>query len=347
MKKQKIGLGVIIAILLIIAAGFSGLVTFATDFLWFKELGYISVFFKQLFTQLQIGIPTFVIILILANLYLMMLKRGYYKRIETVDSPAVSEKTLGRISFGLSAAFAVIVTAPIVSELWFEILKFKNSTDFNIKDPIYNLDVSFYVFRLHFVNQINQFALGIVVAFAILTLVYYFILLSLRRPKIFEGNTQNTGFEEDQQEYKGGFSNTINGMFGETFEKFGQGFNGGQNTRPFKQKKQFNNDNFKELIHIASNQLVVLGIIFFFMVASNFFLRQFDLLYSHTGVLYGAGFTDVSSANWISCNFSIHFCNRHKKEKLQDGICCSGNYDNCRSSWNGCIPSCSELCCIS
>jgi uncharacterized membrane protein (UPF0182 family) len=39
-------------ILLVIIALFGGLVNFITDYLWFKELGYTSVFFKQLFTQL-------------------------------------------------------------------------------------------------------------------------------------------------------------------------------------------------------------------------------------------------------------------------------------------------------
>jgi len=35
------------------------------------------------------------------------------------------------------------------------------------------------------------------------------------------------------------------------------------------------------------------------MVGSNFFLRQYELLYSHTGVLYGAGFTDINVTLWV------------------------------------------------
>jgi len=127
LKKRKIGLGVIIAILLVILAGFGGLVTFITDFLWFKELGYTSVFFKQLFTQLQIGIPTFVVIMILTYFYLRVLKRGYYKRIDTVDTPAVSEKALNRITLGLSAVFGLLLTISTVLGLWFQILKLQTA----------------------------------------------------------------------------------------------------------------------------------------------------------------------------------------------------------------------------
>ncbi len=35
------------------------------------------------------------------------------------------------------------------------------------------------------------------------------------------------------------------------------------------------------------------------MVGINFFLKQFDLLYGHTGAVYGAGFTDVNITLWM------------------------------------------------
>lgn len=304
MKKRKLGIGVVIVILVVIAGIFGGLVNFITDYLWFKELGYTSVFFKQLFTQLQIGVPTFIIIMILSYFYLRVLKRGYYKRIDTVDTPVVSEKALNRITLGLSVAFGLLLTISTVLGLWFQILKFTNSTSFGIKDPIFNLDVSFYIFRLEFVTQLNQIAIGIVIAFAVLTLIYYFILLSMRRPRIFEqqeqAQTDYSGGDDSQTYRTNNFGNAFNGMFGDAFGKFGQNFTGGQGFGGTKKpKKQFDNDNLKELIHIASNQLVILGVIFFLMVGSNFFLRQYELLYSHTGVLYGAGFTDINVTLWI------------------------------------------------
>lgn len=307
MEKRKVGLGVIIAILLVIAAGFGGLTTFITDYLWFKELGYTSVFFKQLFTQLQLGIPAFIIIMVLTYFYLRVLKRGYYKRVDTIDTPVMNEKTLNRITLGLGAIFGVLVTISAVTGLWFQILKFTNSTEFGIADPIFGFDVSFYIFKLEFITQVNQIAIGIIIAYAVLTLLYYFMLLSMRRPKIF-GQTEQPDQEasDNQNNSTNNFGNAFNGMFGDAFNKFGQTINGGQGFggQGFgggarKPKKEFNNDNLKELIHIASNQLTVLGVIFFLMVGSNFFLRQYELLYSHTGVLYGAGFTDINVTLWV------------------------------------------------
>jgi uncharacterized membrane protein (UPF0182 family) len=291
LDKRKIGIGIIVVILLIIATGFSRLLNFATNYLWFREVGYTSVFLKKLYTQLEIGIPTFVIIMILTSLYLMALKRGYYKKVDTVDTidAVFSEKTLNKISYGLAAIFAFLITFTVVSSLWFEILKFVESTAFGIADPIFGNDIGFYVFRLEFITQLNSILIGVIIGFAVLTLVCYFMLLSMRRPKIFQ---QDTSYQDDasqqSQQYNNPFGNMFGGMFGN------QGGFGHQRPR-----KQFDEDNLKQLLNIASKQLIALGVIFFLMVGVNFFLRQYSLLYSHTGVLYGAGFTDININLWV------------------------------------------------
>ena len=59
---------------------------------------------------------------------------------------------------------------------------------------------------------------------------------------------------------------------------------------------------------IASGKLAGLGCIFFIMLAIDFFLKQFDLREAHTGVVYGAGFTDVNITLWmyrILCGLSV------------------------------------------
>lgn len=53
-------LSVIVMFIVIIVALFLLLIDFITDWLWFKEMGYVSVFFTQLFTELKVGIPVFV-----------------------------------------------------------------------------------------------------------------------------------------------------------------------------------------------------------------------------------------------------------------------------------------------
>ena len=71
----------VVAIVVVIGALFLSLVNFIANYLWFKEMGYLNVFFKQLVTQLTVGIPTFVIIAALVILYLNHLRKGYFKQI--------------------------------------------------------------------------------------------------------------------------------------------------------------------------------------------------------------------------------------------------------------------------
>ncbi|MDR0424222.1 MAG: UPF0182 family protein, partial [Clostridiales Family XIII bacterium] len=305
MDKKKTALVAVIAIVAILAACFGGLVKFITDYLWFNELGYTSVFLKKLFTQLQIGVPLFLVITLLGYFYLKLLKKGYHKRIGAAES-MLKPRTMNLITLGMAVAGAAAITFLAVTSLWFELLKFTNSTDFNITDPIFNNDVSFYVFKLQFITQLNQIFISIIIIFAILTVLYYFILLSLYRPKIFE--TVRPG--EDEDEYEDGQQGYANanafGGLGDVFEKVGDAINrqmgmGGTSSsrQQFRPKKTVNDVKIKELVNIASNQIIVLGVIFFIMVGVNFFLRQFDLLYSQTGVLFGAGFTDINVTLWM------------------------------------------------
>ncbi|MEG0829320.1 MAG: UPF0182 family protein [Anaerovoracaceae bacterium] len=298
MKKRKFGLKGIIIIFLILIVVCISLIGFFTDFLWFKELGYVSVFFTKLFTQLKLGIPTFIVISLLAYVYLKFLKKGYCKKIESEE--ILDLKKLNLISWIFALAFGAVVTFITVSQLWFEMLKFTNSTGFSIKDPVFNLDISFYIFKLAFIQELNQIVIGIIIAFAILTLLFYLVLLTMRTPQVFEENQTR-----DEQRYDGtntqsdqpnGFDN-VTDMFG----KFSEAFTGKKANinRPSKPKKQFDDKNFMQLISIAEKQLIIVGALFFIMLAVHFFLKQYDIMYSHTGAVYGAGYTDLHITLWV------------------------------------------------
>ena len=90
-KKKRIGLKILI-IVVIVGAIIGALVNFITDFMWFSEMGYVSVFLTKLFTMLKIGIPVFIVVTFLAYIYLKVIKMGYFKRI--VSSEVTDEKIM-------------------------------------------------------------------------------------------------------------------------------------------------------------------------------------------------------------------------------------------------------------
>ena len=310
-------ISIILMTIILVLVLFLTMIQFITDFMWFKEMGYTDVFFKQLVTQLTVGVPTFIIVTALVQVYLTHLKKTYFAQI--ASSEDTNLKGLKRTTLILSIVFGALATFMAVSQLWFEILKFANSTSFDLADPLFKLDISFYIFRLEFLKQLNEILIGVIIGFVALTVIYYIILMTVRTPDMFK---------EEAPHYEGaGDAGTDNGeRYTAGSNPFGGGQQGGSNTndpfskfaeafggkkaqqRPSRPKEQFDDNNFKQLLKIASGKISVLGFIFFIMLAINFFLRQFDLLHAHTGAVYGAGFTDVNVTLWmlrILCVLSV------------------------------------------
>ena len=86
MDKVNRKVSIILFVVILIIVAFVALIGFIADFMWFKEMGYLSVFFKQLVTQLTVGVPTFIVITILVYLYLSMLRKGYFSQIASSEA---------------------------------------------------------------------------------------------------------------------------------------------------------------------------------------------------------------------------------------------------------------------
>ncbi len=286
------GIGIAILVLVLIATLFFCLINFITNWMWFAEMGYVSVFLKQLTTELEVGIPVFIVLALLLKLYFSKLKKGYFNKI--VSHEATNMKKLNRVTNLLAVGGAAVAAFITVTQLWFKMLQFANSTGFDIKDPLFNLDVSFYIFKLEFLTQLNELAIGLIVGFIIVTIIYYSVLLSMRTPDtMFEETVE----EDEPEERYTGKANPFGGNDPFSAGKIGKMF---QNKAPGpKKSRSLNDSNFKSLMQIASTQLTVVGVLFFIMVGVNFFLKQFDLLHAHTGAVYGAGFTDVNIQLWV------------------------------------------------
>ena len=306
-------ISIILMIIILVLVLFLTMIQFITDFMWFKEMGYTDVFFKQLVTQLTVGVPTFIVVTALVQVYLTHLKKTYFAKI--ASSEETNMKGLKKTTLILSIVFGAIATFMAVSQLWFEILKFANSTSFDLADPLFNLDISFYIFRLEFLKQLNEILIGVIIGFVALTIIYYIILMTVRTPDVFKEETPQPDFtDEAGEERHTAGSNPFggeqkSGNANDPFSKFAEAFGGKTfQQRPVKPRKQFDDNNFKQLLKIASGKISVLGFIFFIMLGINFFLRQFDLLHAHTGAVYGAGFTDVNITLWmlrILCVLSV------------------------------------------
>lgn len=277
--RPKKGLSFVVMVIVVILVLLIGCAGFLTNWMWFDSLGYEKVFWTKFLSQLEIGVPVFLAAMLLVRIYLKSLKKHYFIEVESHEIP--DEKRLNKISWGMSVVFGLLVGLTAGASTWMNFRQFANATSFGLKDPLFHLDISFYVFKLAFLTKANNIVLGIVVGVVIITLLYYGILITVRTPDVFEREPEEPEGPETS----------------------------GENAIPFTRKYRkkpsekrtldLNNDNMIQLLHIASGKLTLLGIVFYLMVAMDFLMRQFDLLHVHTGAVYGAGFTDVNVKLWV------------------------------------------------
>lgn len=277
--RPKKGLSFVVMVIVVILVLLIGCAGFLTNWMWFDSLGYEKVFWTKFLSQLEIGVPVFLAAMLLVRIYLKSLKKHYFIEVESHEIP--DEKRLNKISWGMSVVFGLLVGLTAGASTWMDFRQFANATSFGLKDPLFHLDISFYVFKLAFLTKANNIVLGIVVGVVIITLLYYGILMTVRTPDVFEREPE----EPEDPETSG--ENAI--PFTRKYRK-----------KPSEKRTlDLNNSNMSQLLHIASGKLTLLGIVFYLMVAMDFLMRQFDLLHVHTGAVYGAGFTDVNVKLWV------------------------------------------------
>ncbi len=305
-RRGRKGLSLAIMLFAVILAFLVAMVGFITDWMWFKDLGYTSVFWKRLLTQLELGVPVFIIVTLLSRFYLRTLKNGYFKKIESHEIPNL--KRINSTSWILSIVFALGVAFYTSTGTWLTFLKSKYSTEFGLKDPLFNLDIGFYIFNLDWLDKINEIILVSVIGLVVVTIVYYSFLLSVRTPDIFDHDDDlppEPEFEEEEEDaepkviYRTPIDHSVIGRMVRAARKAVQAAFDPNRKKKRGHKTDINNSNVENLMSIASGKLIILGIIFYLMLAVDFFLKQFDLLHEHNGAVYGAGFVDVNVTLWV------------------------------------------------
>src|SRR3990172_7001097 len=154
------------------------LIGFFTDWLWFGEVGYTQVFTTRLITQLLLGVSaaTAAFFFIYVNLQIAV-KATKDKAINVTLFEKISvPPTLGIYFKNLILPVSLLVSLFIgqaASSQWMKFLAFLNPTSFNLNDPIFGHDVSFYVFTLPLFNNLLAIVWWVVLFSFVLTIFYY------------------------------------------------------------------------------------------------------------------------------------------------------------------------------
>lgn len=159
---------IFIVLALIIGLGVSSAGIY-TDWLWFKDVGYEGVFWKRLISEMGLTAIAFVSFFALIFFNLRLLKNNMLKRplVENQDNVKAFPRAINYLALfdgllqsrllawaelALSAVLALIFSNGF-RNFWLDGQFYLHSTDFDLADPIFNKDVSYYLFKLPFLES--------------------------------------------------------------------------------------------------------------------------------------------------------------------------------------------------
>jgi uncharacterized protein len=157
-----------------------------TNWLWFGEVDYRSVYVKVIVTRiiLFLVVGLLVGLIVFAALVLAYRTRPVFVPVAGPNDPIARYRTtvMSRLRlFGLGIPLVIGVLSGLVAQSnWVVVQLFLNGTEFGTRDPQFNLDVSFYAFDLPFYRMVlNWLFVAVVVAF-LANLVTQYVFGGLR-----------------------------------------------------------------------------------------------------------------------------------------------------------------------
>ena len=173
-KKNRIRMYIVLAFILLVAI--VGYVIYRGEYLEILELGeeYISIFWQNVNYSAIAFIINFVILFLIIYANNNRIKKALKPFFESEKKvmPKLPNKS---ISFIISIIVSAITTELILNQY----MLFTNSTMFVKSDPIFGLDIGYFIFQKPFIETILLYAICIIVGLTIYTIIYYIAVFNL------------------------------------------------------------------------------------------------------------------------------------------------------------------------
>ena len=172
-KSKKRMYIVLLFILLVVVVGY---IIFRGEYLEILEIGeeYISIFWQNVnYSAITFGI-NFVIVFLIMYLNNNRIKKALktFFDSEKKEMPKLPNKSL---AFIISVIVSAITTEIILNQY----MLFANSTLFGKTDPVFGLDIGYFMFQKPFIEMLLIYALLLIVGITIYTVIYYIIVFNI------------------------------------------------------------------------------------------------------------------------------------------------------------------------
>ena len=128
----------------------------ATEYIWMDSLSFGDVYTKVLYTKVALSVSGFILFFLLSLGTAYWIRNSYLSHFSPSQlPPVVKQKKLAFPLIAVIAIFVGIIGSGIVQGVgWEPTLKLLNYASFDQADPHFNMDISFYVFVLPFIEFI-------------------------------------------------------------------------------------------------------------------------------------------------------------------------------------------------
>ena len=156
---------------------------FLTDFYWFREYGFESVFWRRFTAQWQL----FAVAFVPAFLVLRFNWSKAFAKASELNAGYANNTALliTKKSVFFAALFFAATNALGVMGEWGTFLKFMNPTSFGEADPLFGKDISFYVFSLPFYTFLKGWVQQLILSSLVGSVFIYFMMRGI----LFGGNS--------------------------------------------------------------------------------------------------------------------------------------------------------------
>ncbi len=254
----------VLAIVVVVILALVIFLRYYVDWLWFGEVALRTVFWRRIVTGVIVGVVFAVVFfgVVYGNVEIARRLAPKYRPVEGVDVvEPVNERAMRRVrQVGLALSLFVAVVVGFSSAgSWLTYARALNAVPFGVEDPIFHHDLSFYVFVLPAWQSVYWFLFATLIVALVASIAAHLLLggAQVEQRPVAESNAPAQG----QDAVK---------MARAALQATGVRIERGA------------------VAHISG----LLGALFI-LAGAGYLLKAWNLLYSTSGVVFGAGYTDV------------------------------------------------------
>ncbi len=183
---RRIGISLIVAVVVVAVSLFKGAAVFYTDYLWFGSVDLKHVWATLLGTKIALGALATLFFFLVLWINLWVVERFAPRNILWTQEDELAKQfsrfikpRVGRVRAIAAGVLALFGGLGFYTH-WQDWILFRNGGSFGLKDPQFNKDVSFFVFKLPFLTAVVQWIFYALLFALIVSVVVHYLRGAIR-----------------------------------------------------------------------------------------------------------------------------------------------------------------------